>query len=91
MRTFKAHLQEKLQNQRFRELFDEERELLRIGLEIAEARTGMGMSQTELAKRAKVTQQQVSKIENGANCNVLTLLRVCRVLNLACRVNRATS
>jgi HTH-type transcriptional regulator / antitoxin HipB len=89
MRTFKAHLQEKLEDSKFMGLFDEERELLRIGLEIAEARTKQGISQTELAKRANVTQQQVSKIENGINCNVLTLLRVCRVLSLTCRVNRA--
>jgi hypothetical protein len=31
MRTFKAHLLEKLQDTQFKELFDEERELLRIG------------------------------------------------------------
>ncbi len=89
MRTFKAHLLEKLQDAQFKELFDEERELLRIGLEIAEARKKMGISQTELAKRAHVTQQQVSKIENGVNSNVLTLLRLCRALSLTCRVNRA--
>ena len=87
MRTFNAHLQEKLQDERFKELFDEERELLRIGLEIAEARTKQGITQTELARRAHVTQQQVSKIEKGINCNVVTLLRVCRVLRLVCRVN----
>jgi HTH-type transcriptional regulator / antitoxin HipB len=89
MRTFKAHLREKLEDSRFRELFDEERELLRIGLEVAEARSKLGISQKELANRAHVTQQQVSKIENGANCNVATLLRVCRVLSLTCRVDRA--
>ena len=89
MRTFKAHLEEKLQDPQFKELFDEERELLRIGLEIAEARTKLGITQSELARRAHVTQQQVSKIENGVNCNVLTLLRVCRVLSLTCKVNRA--
>ena len=87
MRTFKAHLQEKLQDQEFKDLFDEERELVRIGMEITEARTKIGISQTELAKRARVTQQQISKIENGTNCNVLTLLRVCRVLSLRCRLN----
>ena len=89
MKTFKAHLQEKLQDDQFKHLFDEEKELLRIGLEIVEARTELGITQTELARRAHVTQQQVSKIENGVNCNVLTLLRVCRVLSLTCRVNRA--
>ena len=87
MRTFKAHLQEKLQDEQFKQFFDEERELVRIGLEIAEARARIGLSQAELAKRARVTQQQISKIENGVNCNVLTLLRVCRVLSLICRLN----
>ena len=89
MRTFGAHLREKLQDEQFKALFDEEKEMLRIGLEIAGARVELGISQTELARRAHVTQQQVSKIENGVNCNVLTLLRVCRVLSLTCRVNRA--
>ncbi|MGA2224417.1 MAG: helix-turn-helix transcriptional regulator [Syntrophobacteraceae bacterium] len=89
MRTFKAHLHEKLQDPQFKELFNEDLELLRIGLEIAEARKKMGISQTELAGRAQVTQQQVSKIENGVNSNVLTLLRVCRALSLTCRTNSA--
>lgn len=89
MKTFKAHLREKLQDDQFKALFDEEKEMLRIGIEIAEARAKLGISQTELAKRAHVTQQQVSKIENGVNCNMLTLLRVCRVLSLTCKVNRA--
>ncbi len=88
MKTFRAHLEEKLQDEDFKELFDEERELVRIGLELAEERAARGMSQTELARRAHVTQQQVSKIENGVNCNVLTFLKVCRVLGLACKLNR---
>ncbi len=87
MRTFKAHLREKLHDEGFKELFDEKRELVRIGLEIAGARTKLGISQAELARRAHVTQQQVSKMEIGTNCNVLTLLRVCRVLSLRCRLS----
>ncbi|HOI95125.1 MAG TPA: helix-turn-helix transcriptional regulator [Syntrophobacter fumaroxidans] len=87
MRTFRDHLQEKLQDKWFGELFDEEKELVRIGIEVAEARAKLGMSQADLAKRACVTQQQVSKVENGANCNVLTLLKVCRALSLRCRLN----
>jgi HTH-type transcriptional regulator/antitoxin HipB len=82
MRTFKAHLEKKLQDSQFRELYEEERELLKIGMEIAEARTHAGMSQNELARRANVTQQQLSKIENGINCNMLTFLKVCRALGL---------
>ncbi len=87
MKTLRAHLREKSQDKEFQGLYDEERELLRIGIEIAEAREKSGFTQTQLAALAKVTQQQLSKIENGSNCNVLTLLKVCRVLNLMCSLN----
>lgn len=87
MRRFKTHLEEKLKDPGFQQFFDEEKELVRMGLDIAEARARLGISQQELARRAQVTQQQVSKIENGINCNVLTLLKICRVLSLACRLN----
>lgn len=90
MRTFKAHLEEKLEDPQFQQFFDEETEFVRMGLEVAEARERLGISQAELARRARVTQQQVSKIEHGINCNVLTLLKVCRVLSLVCRLNTAT-
>ena len=86
MRTFKTHLQEKIQDPQFKELFDEERELLKIGLEVAKARERAGISQQELARKANITQQQLSKIENGTNCNMLTFLRVCRALGLMCRI-----
>lgn len=91
MRTFRAHLNEKLKDEQFKELFNEERELLRIGMEIAEAREKSGITQSELAAKAKVTQQQVSKIERGINCNVLTLLKICRTLKLRCMVNSAVT
>lgn len=89
MRRFRAHLKEKLKDEQFRALFNEERELLRIGLEIAEARERSGITQSELAAQAKVTQQQVSKIEHGTNCNLLTLLKICRILKLQCIINSA--
>jgi HTH-type transcriptional regulator / antitoxin HipB len=91
MRTFRAHLKEKLKDEQFKELFNEERELLRIGLEIAEARQKSGITQGELAAKANVTQQQVSKIEHGVNCNILTLLKICRILKLRCMVNSAAT
>ena len=89
MRTFKSHLREKLQDQEFKTLFDEEREILWIGLQIAEARVKSGLNQKELAGRAHITQQQLSKIENGINCNLATVLKVCRALGLAWKFTTA--
>jgi HTH-type transcriptional regulator / antitoxin HipB len=91
MRTFKSHLieklqdhvKEKLQDQELRTLFEEEKEIFRIGFLVAEARAASCLNQAELARKAHITQQQLSRIENGSNCNLATLLKVCRALGLA--------
>jgi transcriptional regulator with XRE-family HTH domain len=53
-------------------------EMNRLGFEISPKRSGM--SQKELAEKAGITQQQLSKIENGDNCNIYTLMKVCKAL-----------
>ncbi|MGD2093327.1 MAG: helix-turn-helix transcriptional regulator [Candidatus Aminicenantes bacterium] len=55
-------------------------EIRKIGFEISQKRRGM--SQKELAEKANITQQQISKIEAGMNCHLATLLKVCGALNL---------
>lgn len=45
------------------------------------------MSRADLAERARVKLQQVSRVENGANSDVLTLLKIRRVLSLRCRLH----
>ncbi|HCL55630.1 MAG TPA: XRE family transcriptional regulator [Spirochaetia bacterium] len=82
MKTFKKHLNEKLNDIKFQEMYDEEKKLLEISLKIHDEREKHGLSQNEVAKKAHITQQQLSKIENGENCNVLTLLKVCHALGL---------
>lgn len=84
MKTFKSHLREKLQDEEFKEFYEEERQLLRIAMEITSARARLGISQKELAAKAHVSQQQLSKVENGVNCNMLTLLKVSKALGLTC-------
>ena len=82
METLKAHLEGKLQNDRFRKLFSEEKQLAQLSMQILEVRQRLGLSQREVAEKAKVTQQQLSKLEHGANCNVSTLLKVCNALGV---------
>jgi len=82
MRTFRAHLREELQDERFRKLYNEERQVAELSLHIHHIREHLGLSQQDVAKRAKITQQQLSRLENGANCNVTTLLRVCNALGV---------
>ncbi len=82
MKTFREHLKEKLKDKRFREFYDEENQIAELSLRILDARERLGLSQEEVAKKAKVTQQQVSKIESGINCNMTTFLKVCNALGI---------
>ena len=82
MKTFKKHLKDKLTNKRFKDKFEEEKRLLEISMKIHNFREKKGMSQSDTAKLAKITQQQLSKIENGENCNLMTFLKVCSALNI---------
>ena len=82
MKTFRKHLNEKLKDERFKGLYEEERQLAELSLRILGAREQQGLSQKEVAQKAKVTQQQLSKVENGINCNLTTFLKVCNALDL---------
>ncbi len=82
MKTFRNHLKAKLIDKEFRDLYDEEHQLLEISLKILNARKELGLSQKDLANKAHVTQQQVSKIESGLNCNMTTFLKVCNALGV---------
>jgi DNA-binding XRE family transcriptional regulator len=63
-------------------MYDEERQLLEIALKIVDVRKHSGLSQKELAQKAHITQQQLSRIEQGVNCNMLTFLKVCQALGI---------
>ena len=89
MRTFKKHLNEELKNKKLKAIYDEEMELLKISIKILEERNKLGLSQKELAHKARITQQQLSKVENGINCNMTTFLKVCHALNIKIGLKRA--
>jgi len=82
MRSFKQHLEEKLKDKRFRQLYEEEKQIAELSLKILDTREHCGLSQAEVARKARVTQQQMSKIENGINCNMSTFLKVCNALGI---------
>jgi len=82
MITFDSHLKENIKSKRFKKLYEEEKELLEISIKILEIRRSQNISQQELAKRANITRQQLSRIENGMNFNIKTLLKLCNELDL---------
>jgi len=82
MKTFRKHLNTKLKDREFEQLYDEERKMLEISVKLSYARKNMGLSQQELAKRAHISQQQLSRIESGMNGNLSTFLKVCHALQV---------
>lgn len=89
MKTLRSHLKESLKNKKFREAFNEENELLEFALLLQDERKKAGLSQKELAQAAHLTQQQVSKVENGINCNIMTYLKASRAIGFKLRLTRS--
>ena len=89
--NFKDHLKEEMKDPQFKKAFNEEKYLLELGMVITETREKLGLSQRELAQKSHVTQQQLSKIENGYNCNLLTLFKVSSALGLDLTLSAALS
>lgn len=84
MKSLRNHLQEELQNSDFKKAFDEELRLAQLAVQIAKSREKKGLTQAQLASRARITQQQISKVEHAgaSGFNVNTLIRVCEALGL---------
>jgi HTH-type transcriptional regulator / antitoxin HipB len=91
MKTLKTHLKESLKNKKFKEMFEDEKVLLDVSLRLQEERKSIGLSQRDLAGAANLTQQQVSKVENGINCNILTYLKASRAIGLRLNLSRSHS
>ncbi len=89
MRTFASHIEQKLKDERFRKMFEEEKQMAELAVSLALARDKSGKSQQDIAKEARITQQQLSRLENGARCNVNTLLKVCKALGLTLELKEA--
>ncbi len=70
------HLQQKLKSPYFRELYELESQKNQILKKIIEYRVKHKLSQGQLAKKAGVTQQHISKIESGEFSNIVTLEKI---------------
>lgn len=82
MKSFRNHLNQKIKNESFNKSFSKEKQILELSLKMQEYRSKKGLSQSELADMAEVTQQQISRLEKGGNTNISTFLKVCNALNL---------
>jgi len=82
MIRFRDDLKNKLKDKKFAEGFEKELHAARLAVEIALAREDQGMSQSALASRARITQQQLSKVENARACKLETVMKVADALGM---------
>ena len=74
--TVREHLNEKLKNPYFKEIHELEQQKFGIVKKIIDYRIKNKLSQADLARQIRVTQQHISKIESGEFSSVATLERV---------------
>lgn len=74
--NFDRYLEEQLKNPAFADRFDRAGEAWDVALQIAALRQKSGLSQKELAKLLKTSQQQISRLESpGYEGHSLSMLR----------------
>jgi DNA-binding XRE family transcriptional regulator len=80
------HLKEKLKDSYFRELNELQEQKLEIVKRIIDYRIKRKLTQGKLAKLVGVTQQHISKIENGEFSNIFTLEKVLFAIGFTVRI-----
>ena len=80
------HLRDKQRHPSFRELYELDEEKLKVAKVVIHERIRRRWTQAALARRLGVTQQQVSKIENGDFDNLGTLQKILTTLGYQIKV-----
>ena len=86
--NFNKYIDEQLKDPGFAARFERAGEAWDVALQIAALRTQAGLSQKDLAKLLKVSQQQISRLESPGyeGHSLSTLRRVAKVLHARVRV-----
>lgn len=86
--NFDLYLEEQLKDPEFAERFERAGEAWDVALQLTALREQSGLSQAELARKLRTTQQQISRLESPdyEGHSLSMLRRVARVLNAQVRV-----
>jgi transcriptional regulator with XRE-family HTH domain len=86
--NFDIYLEEQLQDPAFAERFEKAGEAWDVALQLAALREKAGLSQKDLARKLRTSQQQISRLESpGYEGHSLSMLRrVAKVLHVRVRV-----
>lgn len=77
---FRDHLEEQLKDPKFKTQYELERKIFDFSIKLQKERERQKLTQVALAKKAGITQQQLSKVECGVNSNILTYFKVASAL-----------
>jgi transcriptional regulator with XRE-family HTH domain len=80
------HLKEKTSDPYFKELYELETQKYAIVEKIVEYRIKKGISQSQLAEQVGVSQQQISKVENGDFSSIMTLEKILLAIGLTVQI-----
>lgn len=81
MKSHNERVKKEMKSRTFCKEYAIEKRRVEMACRIAELREKKEMTQAELARKAHITQQQLSKIENAKNCNIDLLFKVCIALD----------
>lgn len=86
--NFDRYLEEQMQDPAFAERFERAGEAWEVALQIAALREKAGLSQKDLARKLKTSQQQISRLESPSyeGHSLSMLRRVAKVLSAKVRV-----
>jgi transcriptional regulator with XRE-family HTH domain len=86
--NFDIYLDEQMKDRAFAKRFEQAGEAWNVALQLAALRKEAGLSQKELARKLKTSQQQVSRLESPAyeGHSLSMLRRVARALNAEMKV-----
>src|SRR3989338_6593962 len=80
LRSVREHLEEKLRDPYFKELYELEQERMKIAKLFVDYRIKNDITQEELAKKLGVTQQYISKLEEGIFSNIREVAKILLVI-----------
>jgi transcriptional regulator with XRE-family HTH domain len=86
VKSVDTHLKKKLKSRVFKELYALEEEKLKIAKKIIEYSIKHNLTQKQLAQRIGITQQHLSKIENGQFQSITTLEKILTFLGYRVRL-----
>ena len=84
--TVKEHLKEELRDPHFKELYELDQQKLSVVKKIIAYRIKHHLNQRQLAQKAGVTQQHISKIENGEFSSVSTLEKILLAIGYSVKI-----